>query len=59
MMILSLLRKRTLKNEPKNNIGVIRVPLNGKVPPKPEVQQIAAMALKRSDETMKRLGYSD
>lgn len=57
-MMLSLFGRRTRKEEPKDDIGVIRVPLDAKVPPNPEVQQIAAMALKRSEETMKRLGYN-
>lgn len=58
-MILSLFGRVKRQEEPKNNNGVIRVPLNAKVPPRPEIQHIAAMALKRSAETMKRLGYKE
>jgi len=58
-MLSLLFRKKEAEGQKINSNGIIRMPLDGKVPPNPEIQQLVADALKHSDETMKRLGYKN
>ncbi len=55
-----LFSKRKIKEDKENKQvykSVVRVPLDAKVPPNPEIQDMIATALKQSDETLRRLGY--